>query len=307
MSGSSENDTVEIPAIPSARPNVVQSYSTSARVEMAGLSHPGKVRASNEDHFLIGRFGRFLEILQSNLPQGEVPSRVEESGYGMLVADGVGGSSAGEIASKLAISTLVNLFLQTPDWILRLEEDPLAQQVIRRTAERYEQVNRALAEQAQQDPELRGFATTLTLAASLGRYLFVGHVGDSRAYLLREGKLHRLTRDHTLAQTMAQLGLIDQEQVATHHLRHVVLKVLGDQSRRAEPDVHQHALDDGDRLLLCTDGLTEMVAENHIAEILQTRESVHVVCQNLIDAALKAGGKDNVTVAFARYQFEPNE
>src|SRR5262249_36062030 len=243
---SSQNDTVEIPAIPSAPANLVPSFSAFARVETAGLSHPGKVPHNNEDHFLIGRFGRFLETLQSNLPEGEIPSRVEETGYGFLVADGVGGSAAGEMASKLAISTLVKLFLQAPDWILRLDEEPLAQQVIRRTAERYEQVNLAMAEQAQQDPELRGFATTLTLAASLGRYLFVAHVGDSRAYLLREAKLHRLTRDHTLAQTMAQLGRINQEQVAAHHLRHVVLKALGDRSRRAEPDVHQHALDDGD-------------------------------------------------------------
>ena len=304
---SSKNDTVEIPAIPNAPVILAPSFSASARVETAGLSHPGKVRANNEDHFLIGRFGRFFETLQSNVPQGEIPSRVEETGYGFLVADGVGGSAAGEMASKLAISTLVNLFLQTPDWILRLEEIPSIEEVMRRTAERYEQVNLAMAEQAQQDPELRGFATTLTLAASLGRYLFVAHVGDSRAYLLRKSKLHRLTRDHTLAQTMAQLGLINQEQVAAHHLRHVVLKVLGDRSRRAEPDVHQHGLDDGDGLLLCTDGLTEMVAENNIAEILNGSETAHAGCQNLIDAALKAGGKDNVTVVFARYQFEPNE
>src|SRR5262245_45153546 len=87
------------------------------RADVAGKSHPGKVRANNEDHFLITRFGRYLEALQSNLPAGSVPANSQESGYGMLVADGVGGSVAGEVASRLAISTLVDLVLTTPDWI----------------------------------------------------------------------------------------------------------------------------------------------------------------------------------------------
>src|SRR5262249_38849280 len=305
MNTTNASETVEIPVVPSAGTKGPQSDSASARVEMTGLSHPGKVRPNNEDHFWVGRFGRFLETLQSNLPVGEIAPRADELGYGMLVADGVGGSAAGEMASKLAISTIVNLFLQAPDWILRLEEDPLTEEVMRRATERYEQVNQALVQRSENEPELRGFATTLTLAASLGRKLFVAHVGDSRAYLLRGGQLHQLTRDHTLAQSMAQLGLIKQEQVATHHLRHVLLKALGGQDRRAEPDVHEHALDDGDGLLLCTDGLTEMVSEENITNVIARDDTPHEVCQRLIDLALKAGGRDNVTVIVARYQFPP--
>jgi serine/threonine protein phosphatase PrpC len=303
MSATNPNDTVEIPAAPSAGADVTRSLSASARVEMAGLSHPGKVRPNNEDHFLVGRFGRYLETLQSNLPEGEVPPLVEETGYGMLVADGVGGSAAGGLASQLAIRTIVDLFLQTPDWILRLEQVPLVEKVMQRAAERYEKVNQALAELAEDDPELRGLATTLTIAASLGRCLIVAHVGDSRAYLLRGGKLSLLTRDHTLAQSMAQLGFIKQDQVATHHLRHVLLKALGGQDRRVEPDVHEHVLDDGDCLLICTDGLTEMVDEKTIRDVLGSGDTSHEVCQRLIDLALKAGGKDNVTVVCARYRF----
>jgi len=299
----SQNDTVEIPVIPSARSNAAQSSSALVRVAMAGLSHPGKIRPNNEDHFLIGRFGRFLETLQSNLPEGEVAPCAEEIGYGMLVADGVGGSQAGEVASQLAISTIVTLFLQTPDWILRLEESPLTQEVMRRATERYEQVNQTLVKRAGDEPQLHGFATTLTLAASLGRTLFVAHVGDSRAYLVRGGQLHQLTRDHTLAQSLAQLGIIKQDEVATHHLRHVLLKALGGRDRRAEPDVHVHVLEHGDGLLICTDGLTEMVSEKTITHVLADGEKPHEVCQELIDEALKAGGRDNVTVVFARYQF----
>jgi protein phosphatase len=296
-------DTVEIPAVARAGTKSAQSDSASAQVEIAGLSHPGKVRPNNEDHFLVGRFGRFLETLQSNLPEGEIAPRTDEIGYGMLVADGVGGSTAGEVASKLAISTLVNLFLQAPDWILRVDESPLMQQVMRRATERYEQVNQALVERAGNDAELRGFATTLTLAVSLGRNLFVAHVGDSRAYLLRGCQLYQLTHDHTLAQSMAHLGLVSQKQVASHHLRHVLMKALGSPEAEADPEVHAHILDDGDGVLLCTDGLTEMVVEKTIADVLVSGATPHEVCQELVDLALTAGGKDNVTVVFARYRF----
>jgi serine/threonine protein phosphatase PrpC len=297
------DDTVELPAVaPCAAAN--RSSSASARIEVAGLSHPGMVRANNEDHFLIGRFGRFLETLHTNVPDGEVPKRVDEIGYGMLVADGVGGNVAGELASRLAISTLVHLFLQTPDWFLRVEEHDWMQEVIRRTTERYEQVNAALTEQVRNDPDLRGFATTLTMAASLGRRLLIAHVGDSRAYLVRDGQLRLLTRDHTMAQAMAQAGLIGSEQVATHRMRHVLLKALGDPDHRIEPDVHEHTLDDGDCLLLCSDGLTEMVDDNTITRIVGGSERAAQICERLVNAALKAGGKDNVTAVFARYRFE---
>src|SRR6516164_3115143 len=168
MSNTDSDDTVELPArTPGAGAD--RSFSAFVRVEVAGLSHPGRVRPNNEDHFLICRFSRLLETLQTNVPDEEIPTRADEIGYGMLVADGVGGGAAGEVASKLAISTLVHLVLQTPDWFLRVEEDSWMQEAMRRTTERHEQVNAALTEQARTDPDLRGFATTLTLARSLGR------------------------------------------------------------------------------------------------------------------------------------------
>jgi protein phosphatase len=303
MRQAGENDTVELPALELGSV-ADQSTSAVARVEAAGRSHPGLVRPNNEDHFLICRFGRFLEALQTNVPEGEFPARAEEVGYGMLVADGVGGSAAGEVASKLAISTLVRLVLQTPDWFLRVEEYPWMQEVMRRTTERYEQINLALTEQARTDPGLRGLATTLTLAASLGRQLLIAHVGDSRAYLLREGQLQLLTRDHTMAQGLAQAGLIHPDQVATHRMRHVLLKALGDPKRQVEPDVHEHALDQSDCLLVCSDGLTEMVSEKTIAGIVAGDEPADRICERLVEEALRAGGKDNVTVVFARYHFE---
>ena len=303
MHNSAANDTAELPASTlSAGAN--RAVSAYARVEVAGLTHPGRVRPNNEDHFLICRFGRFLETLQTNVPEGEIPSRADEIGYAMLVADGVGGGAAGEVASKLAISTLVHLVLQTPDWFLRVEEDSWMQEAMRRTTERYEQVNAALTEQARTDPDLRGFATTLTLASSLGRKLLVANIGDSRAYLLRNDRLRLLTRDHTMAQALEEAGLIHPEQLATHRMRHILLKALGDSNQQVKPEVHEHTLEDGDCLLVCTDGLTDLVDEKLIAKILARGEPAKQICESLVDEALRAGGKDNVTTVFARYRFD---
>jgi protein phosphatase len=122
--------------------------------------------------------------------------------------------------------------------------------------------------------------------------------------LLRDGRLRLLTRDHTMAQAMATVGLIRPEQVAHHRMRHVLLKALGDPDRQVEPDVHEHTLADGDCLLLCSDGLTEMVDDQTIADILSESEPAQRICECLVDEALRAGGKDNVTTVFARYRFD---
>ena len=116
-----DSDTVEL--VPPAAGRVPPTAHTAGvRADVAGLSHPGKVRGNNEDHYLLCRFGRFLEPLGTNLPADVAPARREDAGYALVVADGMGGAAAGEVASRLAISTLVNLALATPDWILRLDE-----------------------------------------------------------------------------------------------------------------------------------------------------------------------------------------
>jgi protein phosphatase len=295
-------DTGEWPALGATNKTDRTGLSTLVRVDLGGLSHQGLVRSNNEDHFLITRFGRFFECLQSNLPQLEILAHSRETGYAMAVADGIGGNASGEVASQLAIRSLVNLVLNTPDWILILEDDAMSQEVMRRASERLADVNEAMADQADSDPRLQGFGTTLTLAWSLGTDLFLTHVGDSRAYLLRNHKLHQLTRDHTAAQELADQGVIAVSEVASHHWRHVLTKALGGRRRQIEPDVQRITLADTDCLLLCTDGLTEMVAPDRISEIAQEASTAAQACEMLVDAALSAGGKDNVTVVVARYQ-----
>lgn len=301
MRDSSDEDTLDFPAQPSEKRGRPEPYSVAMQVDLYGLTHIGKVRPHNEDHFLICRFGRFLEPVQTSLPADAVPQRSEERGYGMMVADGIGGASSGEEASRLAISSLIDLVLRTPDWILRLDGNHLPAEVLRRASERYEQINQSLQEEAQQIPSLKGFGTTMTMAWSLGSDLFLAHIGDSRAYLLNGG-LRKLTRDHTLVQQLVDQRLIDRKDAATHHLRHVLIQCLGDHNRQARPDVTRVEIADDDRLLLCTDGLTEMVDNATITEILASDEPAQVIAQRLVDKALSAGGKDNVTVVVARYR-----
>jgi protein phosphatase len=270
-------------------------------VDVAGQSHQGLVRPNNEDHFVVVRLGRFLERLQSNLPAGDSLSRFEEITYGFGVADGIGGSAGGEVASRIALDTLNNLILDVPDWIFRPDDDIITREIVRRAAERYEKIKEKLKEHAIEEPRLHGYGTTMTVAWNLGKNLFVGHIGDSRAYLHRQHKLCQLTRDHTMAQALADHGQVSQAEVAKHRLRHVLTRSLGDRVAEVKPDIQQVVLDAGDRLLLCSDGLTDMISDSAIAAILDGGETAEKTCKALVDAALAAGGKDNVTVIVARY------
>jgi protein phosphatase len=295
----SEVDTVELPVSSMLWP---QTGSARVEVDLAALTHQGLVRSHNQDHYLVVRFGRTLEALLTSLPAGEVPARSEEVGYGLLVADGIGGRTGGEVASRVAISTLMSLVLHTPDWVLSTEPEE-AQRVLERFADRFRRIQAVLRDQGDMEPELAGMGTTMTLACSLGASLVVAHIGDSRAYLLRGGKLCRMTRDHTLVQAMLDTGQITPEEAAKHPWRHMLTRSLSAGGTSYEGQFKHGCLADGDQLLLCTDGLTEMVDEPSIAAILQREGSANAACQALVAAALANGGKDNVTVALARYRF----
>ena len=301
----SDLDTVEIPAKgPSPMALGLETGSARVQVDLAALTHQGLVRSANEDHFLVLRFGRTLDSLLTSLPANQIPMRSEEVGYGLLVADGLGGAAAGEQASRMALSMLVSLVLHTPDWILS-DDAADVQQVMQRMADRYRRIDALLREQSSANPSLAGMGTTMTLAASLGASAIIGHIGDSRAYLFRGGKLHQLTRDHTWAQTLVEMGRISAEEAPRHPMRNVLIRSLGGRERNVEGDFQRAWLADGDQLLLCTDGLTDMVDDAAIASMLGGAASSNEACQALVAAALDKGGKDNVTVALARYRFPP--
>jgi protein phosphatase len=300
--GSDQEDTAELPVQREPEPRQPAGASSLVEVDLAALSHPGKVRRNNEDHFMAARFDRSMRTLLTNLPEAEVPRAYAETAYGMLVADGVGGAAGGEVASRTAIHALVDLVIETPDWIMQLDE-PLAREVLQRMERRFQRVREVLIERATADPSLRGMATTMTVACSLGPELLTAHVGDSRAYVFRRGgRLERLTRDQTMAQSLADAGAISQEEVAKHPSRHVLTSALATRGAFVQVELKRSRLEDGDQLLLCSDGLTEMIADEAIARVLAAPGPSAEACQRLVDLALEAGGKDNVTVVLARYR-----
>jgi len=145
-------------------------------VDAAGLTHTGLVRTSNEDHFLISRLGRYFETISTSLPPDDLPRRADDATYSLIVADGMGGHSAGEVASRLAIREIVRLAFELPDWIIRID-DSTRESAAARSQGRIEKLNALVIEGGQRDPDLRGMGCTLTAARNLGRVLQVVHVG----------------------------------------------------------------------------------------------------------------------------------
>jgi serine/threonine protein phosphatase PrpC len=294
-------DTAQFELFPKNKPGpFAEPLSSRVQVTFGALSHPGKVRPNNEDHFLIARIGRLMNTIASNLPPGEIPERLEEAGYVMVVADGMGGMAAGEVASRLAIRSGVELVLGDAKWGLHIDEDG-ARELMGKMVRHLRQVDAELTEQARGNEALKGMGTTVTTAYSVGADLFVLHAGDSRAYLFREQKLTQLTRDQTLAQDLADSGQLSAEEAAQHQFRHVLTSAVGGHAGQVHAVVDRFKLADGDRVLLCSDGLSDLVPDPRIAELLAQSPTPQEACQALVDAALEQGGRDNITVTLAHY------
>jgi serine/threonine protein phosphatase PrpC len=278
-----------------------QSFSSLVQIDVSAQSHRGHLRENNEDHFFVTRLGRTLQTLITSLPPGEVPDCAEEVNYVMIVADGMGGHAAGEVASRMAISGLVSLALDIPDWIFKVDEQH-ARELEQRSRQRVREVGAMLVEHGRRNVAMRGMGTTLTAARSLGRELLITHVGDSRAYLLRAGKLHRLTRDHTYAQMLVDAGHLAPGDVVDSRHRHVLTNALGGTCEDVHVDTDRLQLEDGDRLMLCSDGLTDLVDDGAITDILREATRSSDACERLVQLALDKGGRDNVTVIVAAYR-----
>jgi protein phosphatase len=256
------------------------------------------VLPSNEDNFHIARFGRYFRTAVTSLPAAYCPVEVDRAGYAFVVTDGVGSRPGGAGASRRAITLLVEFILLTPDWILGLDDDLLAI-AVDRMAERFRRVNAAVVAEAQGQTLASGTVTTLSLALTLGHDLLVAHVGDSPVCLFRRGRLIRLTRAHAVEVERAGFDAT----VETRY-RHVLTRAIGLADTGSQPDIECYRLADGDRLLLCTNGLTDLVDDETIARELGRGTSSNETCQALVDLALERGGKDNVTVVVATYRIE---
>jgi PPM family protein phosphatase len=291
--GSDGLDTLE--SIPVAAPG-------PRRVEVttAAATDPGKVRANNEDHYLVARLAKSMQICHSSLKHDGPMRFSDEDGYLMVVADGMGGAAAGERASALALESVEQFTLNTLKWFLHLggSDESVLKAELRHGLE---SADRAVVRQAEQDVKLAGMGTTLTMAYSVGEDLFIVHAGDSRAYLYRDGGLEQITSDHTLVQLLVTGGVLSREDAKTHRRRNVVTNVIGGPTPGVHAEIHKVRLAHDDVLLMCTDGLTEPVADAEIAAILgETRDPSQAV-DRLLARALEKGGPDNVTAIVARF------
>lgn len=276
------------------------------KVEIAARSDRGRKRENNEDTYLVFRTGRFVERIQSNIPETELSSHYEGGGYLLAVADGMGGSRAGEVASREALIEGFRLVLRAPRWLLSLDDPTTRDAEIEAFFERVHGylagMHAALLRQMAADPSKAGMGTTYTAAYSVGFDLFVVHIGDSRAYLFHDGNLRRLTRDHTLAQRLADQGAIAQDEVESHPQRHVLTRVVGGSGGWFRAEIHHTRLSPGDTVLVCTDGLSGTVSEEDVAEILGRHTTSEEACDALLTASLERGAPDNVTMIVARYR-----
>lgn len=265
-------------------------------VTFGGGTNVGKVRENNEDHFAIIRRIRSHEGLISNLPPGSLAHAADEA-YCFIVADGMGGAQAGEWASRLALQRMWDLAGQASSWLMKFR-DLAANHVRERTSAFVKEMHQTLRDYGNNDPKLAGMGTTLTSAYCMGWNLLVLHLGDSRAYLYRDGELRQITKDHTLAQMLIDKGIAPED---TRRVRHILINSLTASDQQAIPDLHHVPLQAGDQVLLCSDGLSDMVGDAEIADVLDIPVSPQAKVDSLIGLALEHGGKDNVTAIVAAF------
>ncbi|MFO0964312.1 MAG: Stp1/IreP family PP2C-type Ser/Thr phosphatase [Gemmataceae bacterium] len=269
-------------------------------VESYGATDQGRVRSSNEDCFLIAELARSLCVHQANFSQQKMQYS-QCRGHVFIVADGMGGHQAGEVASALSVELVGDYLLNTLRGFCTLKGSE-EQQVLRDFQSAIRQADDRIIDESLRRPELSGMGTTLTLAFVHERSLFIAHVGDSRCYLMQDGYLQQITHDHNMAAEMVRRGMLKPREAASSRLRHVITNVLGGADPGVKVEMHSLRLDPGDSLLLCSDGLCGMIDDDTIATILEEEADPADACARLIAAANEQGGKDNITAIVVRFR-----
>jgi serine/threonine protein phosphatase PrpC len=248
--------------------------SNSPTVDFGEKTDVGKVRAGNEDSCKVYR-------------PDECPDGIDGL---LVVADGMGGHAAGEDASRITVETVVVFLTDAAREVGEMEEDIL----LGFMSDALEEANQKVLEEAAISPEKRGMGTTCTAALLKRNHSYIAHIGDSRAYLLRDSILTRLTKDHSFVEEEVERGALTPEEARVHPRRNVVTRAIGIGSD-LNVDTYSEDLESGDRLMLCSDGLNSMIPDARIAEILGEGDA-QASCDNLVNAANDAGGSDNITV-----------
>jgi PPM family protein phosphatase len=275
--------------------------SSTVSLQVAASSATGTLRTHNTDHYLAIRLGRTQETLLSSLTPADLPPPFQESGYALLVADGLGDGGSGARASRIALSALAHLAIRYGRWNIRVDADTIAE-ITEQGAFLYRRVHDAVLEASRADARLADMATSLAAMYVAGADLFFANVGHSKGFLFRDGGLFQLTTDHTSAQERLEaVGRPPGD--ARKDFAHIVTKFVGG---AADLDVAIEHVDllTGDRLVLCTNGLTDAVSLNEIAATLALQRRPEDDCQRLIELATGSRGADDVTVIVADYQLQ---
>ena len=267
--------------------------SRSVVVSVFGRTDVGRTREHNEDAFIVADLSRDVASLLPEVRTHELGDR----GSLFMVADGMGGAAAGEIASAMAIEVVLRELESR--WIRAEARDPESFANALRAATAT--TNGEIHEFALKHPEYRGMGTTATIAGLLGDTLYLAQVGDSRAYIVRGGVARQITKDQSLIQKLIEAGELTEEEAATSDRRNIILQALGPEAHVRVDLTHQQVRR-GDVLVLCSDGLSGQVSKEQIAAVVTAEPELVNVCKTLIDMANEAGGPDNITVIAARFE-----
>ncbi len=266
-------------------------------IDAWGVSHTGKVRKENQDHFFCGSMSRGVVVDITSIPEGERLVDEERLASFAMVADGVGSGGGGEEAARTAVQGLVEKVAQTfheayttsaaePEAFTKLLTDAAME------------CHERLMDRTEHDPEHKRYATTLTLFLGLWPHAYLLQVGDSRCYVFHNGELTQISRDQTMAQALVDQGVLTQSRAEGTRWAHVLSSAIGGQ--QAEPVVTRFVRDWGTIVLLCSDGLTKHVSDERIKELASTMTSSRQLCEDLLQEALDDGGSDNITLIVGR-------
>ncbi len=261
-------------------------------VHVFGRTDVGRTREHNEDAFVIAD----LTANDATLPATIRKQSASPKGSLFMVADGMGGAAAGEIASAMAVDVILGEIRS--NWITSPATD--AESFVRALKSATKNANERIHTYASQHAEYRGMGTTATIAGLLGDTLYLAQVGDSRAYLVRRGIARQITKDQSLMQKLVEAGELTEEEAEHSERRNIILQALGPE-QTIRVDLTHQTVRQGDVLVLCSDGLSSQIGKNTIADVVTEQDDIAAACRELIDLANARGGPDNITVIIARF------
>ena len=267
-------------------------------IDVYGLTHPGKVRADNQDHFLICALKKQVVVHLTSLPvTGNLMGEPERLAFLAMVADGVGGGAKGAEASQKALEAVTQYVVNSMRcyYAARSADDQTFSAALHEGAL---QCHEELLRMGEEDPLYQGMATTLTLFLGVWPRAYVLQVGDSRCYLLRQGELMQISRDQTMAQELVDLGVTIPGGASNGPLSHTLSSSIG--GRQTAPVVTRVDMAWGHVVLLCSDGLTNHISDERIRDRLRSMTSARQACEDLLEEALAGGGSDNITIIVGR-------